>query len=228
MDVVLRILNESAPAKSLNLKGDTLIGRGSECQLRITSSQVSRRHCQIRVVGETVVVRDLRSSNGTQIDGKFIRPEVDIDISPGSTLEVGPFRCVVEFSLPRNQFLGTAALSRASTADETAFDSQLAVTRKGEVNLEPNSTDYLPPNAQESSIELPAAEEQSDDSAMELPEAPRGAPPRANGVNSAKRKSLYDLQKPAPSTPTQSNEPKEPADEIDDPAMRDFFSQFEP
>ena len=45
------------------------IGRQDGCQLRIVSSQVSRKHCELRSQDGKLFVKDLQSSNGTFVDG---------------------------------------------------------------------------------------------------------------------------------------------------------------
>lgn len=50
-----------------------MVGRGSDCDVRIDDPGVSRRHAEFRVLGEgrdaDVVVVDLHSTNGTLVDG---------------------------------------------------------------------------------------------------------------------------------------------------------------
>ncbi len=48
------------------------IGRGKECDLRVRDSKTSRKHIEIRHLGEKIEVVDLRSANGTRIAGKRI------------------------------------------------------------------------------------------------------------------------------------------------------------
>src|SRR5438105_15088683 len=46
-----------------------LIGRHPECDIQIDSRKISRRHCCIAQVGDSLVVRDLASTNGIRING---------------------------------------------------------------------------------------------------------------------------------------------------------------
>ena len=46
-----------------------LLGRHPECDIQIGSRKISRRHCCIAQVGESLVVRDLGSTNGIRING---------------------------------------------------------------------------------------------------------------------------------------------------------------
>jgi hypothetical protein len=65
----------------------TRIGRGSDSDIRIDDPGASRNHCEI-VMGDPIVVRDLKSTNGTMVAGERITEMALIDgtaISIGST-----------------------------------------------------------------------------------------------------------------------------------------------
>src|SRR5687767_10547528 len=49
--------------------GTSTIGRGRECYLSIEDPTISREHVVVSVTDDTVVVRDLGSSNGTLLNG---------------------------------------------------------------------------------------------------------------------------------------------------------------
>jgi pSer/pThr/pTyr-binding forkhead associated (FHA) protein len=67
---------------------ETVIGRSRGCQIRLTASGVSRRHCCIRVREERYLVSDLGSRNGTRINGKRVH-EADRELGIGDTLSIG-------------------------------------------------------------------------------------------------------------------------------------------
>lgn len=46
-----------------------LIGRHAECDVRLDSPQVSRRHCCVALAYDRLVIRDLGSANGTWVNG---------------------------------------------------------------------------------------------------------------------------------------------------------------
>jgi pSer/pThr/pTyr-binding forkhead associated (FHA) protein len=102
MDARLLVAHTNADAKQIRLGAETLIGRSPECNLRIASGQVSRRHCLIKVAEELVSVRDLGSANGTRLNGQAIAAEEDVVVPPGSTLVVGPLKFIVQFTPPKN------------------------------------------------------------------------------------------------------------------------------
>lgn len=49
-----------------------VVGRHPECDVRLDSFRVSRRHCCLIVVDRQVAVRDLGSTNGTRINDRRI------------------------------------------------------------------------------------------------------------------------------------------------------------
>lgn len=64
-----------------------VIGRTSNCDLRIPLSSVSRQHCEIRVENGQVKLRDLGSSNGTYHN--HIRVQ-EATLRAGDEIVVGP------------------------------------------------------------------------------------------------------------------------------------------
>jgi pSer/pThr/pTyr-binding forkhead associated (FHA) protein len=48
------------------------IGRTSESDLQLPSDTIGRRHCSIELEGDTIFLRDLSSTNGTQLNGVYI------------------------------------------------------------------------------------------------------------------------------------------------------------
>jgi DNA-binding winged helix-turn-helix (wHTH) protein len=50
--------------------GENVVGREPSAEVRITSPSVSRRHAIISVSGDTATIIDLKSKNGTRLDGK--------------------------------------------------------------------------------------------------------------------------------------------------------------
>ena len=63
----------------------TRLGRGTDVDIRIDDPGVSRAHCEI-ILGETVILRDLRSTNGTLVDGHRIG---EVALSDGCPFTIG-------------------------------------------------------------------------------------------------------------------------------------------
>jgi predicted component of type VI protein secretion system len=98
MQVLLRVNTAHKPEKKIKVSRDVLIGRErGRCDLRVASSEVSRRHCQILVGEKTVDVRDLGSANGTRVNGERIPAKTNFPVNPGDLVEIGPLEIRVEF-----------------------------------------------------------------------------------------------------------------------------------
>lgn len=65
-----------------------LLGRHHECDIQLNSRKVSRRHCCLAQVQDYLVVRDLSSTNGIQINGKRVHSG---QLNPGDELTIGNF-----------------------------------------------------------------------------------------------------------------------------------------
>lgn len=64
------------------------IGRDENCLVRMTSSEVSRRHCSLTPTGRGLLLRDLNSQNGTFVNALRVHDEVMLQ--SGDRLTVGP------------------------------------------------------------------------------------------------------------------------------------------
>ena len=67
-------------------QGATVIGRSSACDLVLADSTISREHARVEVNGDSVVVQDLSSRNGTWVNGER---EETADLHPGDEIAVG-------------------------------------------------------------------------------------------------------------------------------------------
>ncbi len=95
MKVVLELQDQPSNVRRITVRHDIVIGRGSDCNLRLSAPQVSRRHCFLRVGRDSVSVTDLDSSNGTFIDGTRITAGKRHDIANGAQLALGPIRFII-------------------------------------------------------------------------------------------------------------------------------------
>ena len=70
----LKFLSGPRAGKQIHLpKGLLVIGRDKKCAVPVPSSNVSKEHAQILVKEDFIEIEDMKSSNGTFIDGKQIR-----------------------------------------------------------------------------------------------------------------------------------------------------------
>jgi pSer/pThr/pTyr-binding forkhead associated (FHA) protein len=139
MLVELEVSQPNGGIQLVRLKSDTLIGRSDDCNLRIRSKQVSRKHCQIELTKAGVCVRDLESSNGTFVNGKRISAHTSVPLSSGCRLMVGSVTFTVRFEAPV-----------ATRPPEIASEDTL--------RLGDRPSDVSPIAPPETEIEMPAAD----------------------------------------------------------------------
>ena len=82
------------------------IGRGDKNAFQIVETSVSSRHCEVLLRGNELVVRDLRSTNGTFIEGQTITEAV---LQPGQTLRLGEVELRLEITAPAPSAASPAA-----------------------------------------------------------------------------------------------------------------------
>lgn len=73
--------------------GELNIGRAVDNDVRITDSTVSSHHARIFTYLNSSYIEDLKSSNGTFINGKRIEKHI---LRPGDTLQVGNHLLVID------------------------------------------------------------------------------------------------------------------------------------
>lgn len=84
-------------------KAILLIGRQADCDVALTSSRkVSRHHCAIAVVNNSVMIRDLGSTNGVSVNGQRVSRVTCISL--GDEVAIGDVR----FRLQKEPQLATA------------------------------------------------------------------------------------------------------------------------
>jgi pSer/pThr/pTyr-binding forkhead associated (FHA) protein len=70
-----------------------VIGRGADCDLRLTDDDVSRHHCSIHSSGDEPLLLDLGSANGTFLNGQRIRSQSVLN--SGDQISLGAHSYVV-------------------------------------------------------------------------------------------------------------------------------------
>jgi pSer/pThr/pTyr-binding forkhead associated (FHA) protein len=98
MNVQLVVQNGSRGKRVLSLQcEETVIGRRQDCDLRIPSTDVSRRHCLLSMHDGCLNVEDLDSVNGTFVNGERISGRQLV--LPGDKLQIGPVTFVAKYEM---------------------------------------------------------------------------------------------------------------------------------
>ncbi|WP_341937026.1 FHA domain-containing protein [Marinimicrobium sp. C2-29] len=69
-DWSLKANSAALASRVFPLKGTTVVGRSSECDIHLAVAHLSRRHAQLQVIEGLLYVKDLGSANGTFLNGK--------------------------------------------------------------------------------------------------------------------------------------------------------------
>ena len=92
----LVVLSTALSGLSHELSGSWVtIGRADGNTFQIVETSISGRHCEVRLQGDELVVRDLLSTNGTFIQGRKIAEAV---LKPGQTLRLGNVELALDLS----------------------------------------------------------------------------------------------------------------------------------
>ena len=83
----VRVREGKSAAYDFELKNKvTVIGRGTDTDLRLTDQSVSRRHAEIRVAGGATMLNDLQSTNGTTVNGATVTTKA---LADGDEIRLG-------------------------------------------------------------------------------------------------------------------------------------------
>src|SRR5262245_13030201 len=128
MQVRLKVLEGSNAGKEFKIPTPKcLIGREEGCHIRSQNEAISRKHCVIITTENEVVVRDLKSRNGTFVNDERVADEAVL--LSGDILKVGP----LEFELMIEQSVAKPKLPKVADIKE-------AVTRMAEGGTASSST----------------------------------------------------------------------------------------
>jgi pSer/pThr/pTyr-binding forkhead associated (FHA) protein len=113
-----------------------VIGRGEKAHLRSSSDLVSRQHTLIRVRDGKVTIEDLKSRNGTYVNGQKIK---GVHVAkPGDKLRVGRLQLEVQIDMAAAGAKRPVVKDVAEVAARTASKSKAS-----DKSLEESITDWL-------------------------------------------------------------------------------------
>ncbi|OJW22180.1 MAG: hypothetical protein BGO49_19315 [Planctomycetales bacterium 71-10] len=123
MNYTLQVLKGRSDVTALRLiDGVNSVGRHDDCVIRIRSSQVSRRHCEIFEADGRLMVRDLGSSNGTYVNGLRVLGQQPLKV--GDVISIGGVALRVD---PAGGAAGAGAPAPVATpANDTAELEEVA------------------------------------------------------------------------------------------------------
>ena len=105
-----------------------VIGRDEGVAVRLATSEVSRRHCAIRIREGVATVEDLGSRNGTQINDVTIADKTALQ--PGDVLRIGPMLFQYEVKVK-----ATADASKDTSAEIESETDEVIVKESTEDSI---------------------------------------------------------------------------------------------
>ena len=148
----VRILSGPQTGQIFDLKlGKNIFGRGANCDVKILSVGISKEHCEIHVYKDKAMIVDLKSSNGTFVNGvkiqhsivklgdKFSLFDVIMDVIP--TPDLRPKVTVPQVSRPARAQQSVVTFNHGS-AKQIAFQAQAAQFAQPQMqqSLDPNAS----------------------------------------------------------------------------------------
>lgn len=158
-----------------------LVGRDVECDIRLDSRKISRRHCVIAQVRDNLVVRDLGSTNGIRINGTRVMYG---QLGPGDELTIGNHRYKVRWD---------SLVLRGKPAPEKPQEKE----RAPEEELESYEEPVALPDAEDAPKALPK-KNHDPDKPGEPPATPKILPEQ---IDLASASSIFPGGSPKPPSP---------------------------
>jgi pSer/pThr/pTyr-binding forkhead associated (FHA) protein len=91
------LIKRTAPSIALQ-RPILLIGRHVECDIRLDSPKISRRHCCVAMAYDRLLIRDLGSRNGVRVNGRVIE---ESQLQSGDEIAIGPIVFRLELLMDR-------------------------------------------------------------------------------------------------------------------------------
>jgi len=159
----MNLFLEPVTGKGLKIPVDKaiiFIGRHPDCDVVITRSRmISRKHCAIVQINDTLVIRDLGSTNGVRVNGQRVRKEQRF--AHGDRLTIGDIDYVVKGTRsseperrdnrnhPQDARAAGASPPRVTPAHgiESPFSREVPVAIPEDEEFEPESTEGDTPDS---------------------------------------------------------------------------------
>jgi HD-GYP domain-containing protein (c-di-GMP phosphodiesterase class II)/pSer/pThr/pTyr-binding forkhead associated (FHA) protein len=100
-EVFIQSGNQKGFRIPISTEKPTVIGRASDCDLRLLDEGVSRRHCRLEPAGSGVQLIDLGSHNGTRVNGEL---KGSVKLRNGDLIALG--NCVLRYGIIGSDLLG--------------------------------------------------------------------------------------------------------------------------
>lgn len=107
-----------------------IIGRDEKCHLKLLPDFISRKHAEIRTKGKKLFLKDLKSKNGTFVNGRRISGEVMLEDKDDIRFGSIKFRVLLKMQNALKRLIETSLLNMPLKVKN--FMNHFAITRREE------------------------------------------------------------------------------------------------
>ena len=113
----LVLLQHGRPTETFALKEGTLqIGRAKDCDISLNDTSVSRQHAEVVVGPASVLLRDLKSRNGVQVNGV---PRREASLQPDDRVRIGTVELLFKVGITRSPARPKDSIPKPDNLTET-------------------------------------------------------------------------------------------------------------
>ncbi|MBI5686892.1 MAG: FHA domain-containing protein [Verrucomicrobia bacterium] len=137
------LIHRTAEGEDIKLPITTkpiVLGRGIETDIRVEDDEVSRAHCAVWLETEKLLVKDLRSRNGTFVNGERVS---EAEVKPGDSVRIGHCEFAIEGDLPQK---GMSTIMRETEKEMMDQGKGFRTILREVVKQVPESKSKRPPN----------------------------------------------------------------------------------
>lgn len=147
----LRILNGPQAGQIYVLKqGKTKIGRSSGAQFQVNVPGISKEHVELTVSGDKIVISDLKSSNGTFVNGVRVQSAI-VRLGDKLSLDKILFDVILAPQTQSNAVVSTQVRYPAQAGTSTHYPTALSTNAGYQTQAGPGGMPSMAPPQQQSS-----------------------------------------------------------------------------
>ena len=87
----LQAITAEFTGQEISIERDMLVGRHQDAEILLQSTDISRKHAALLFRDDHIWVKDLKSTNGTFVNGERVEQEQEIELHDGDMLQFASF-----------------------------------------------------------------------------------------------------------------------------------------
>ena len=91
----LQAITGEFTGQEINVERDMLVGRHQDAEILLQSTDISRKHAALLFRDDHIWVKDLKSTNGTFVNGERVEQEQEIELHDGDMLQFASFMFMI-------------------------------------------------------------------------------------------------------------------------------------